>query len=287
MKEGTGLREFAERFPDRFFDVGMAEQTAVTFAAGLAGEGMRPVAAIYSTFLQRAYDQIIHDVALPRLPVILAVDRAGLVGEDGPTHHGVFDLTYLRHVPGLTVMAPKDLWELAAMLKTAVGLDGPSAIRYPRGEGANPPEGQTPAIPLGRGELLREGDSVAVIALGAMVAPALAAARALSEEGIEVAVANARFAKPLDAELIGELARACGRVVTVEENAVAGGFGSAVAEFLHQQNLCVPLLSLGLPDTFVAHGSREELLASVGLDAERITRRIAHFVEVEAPTLTP
>ncbi len=287
MKEGTGLREFAERFPDRFFDVGMAEQTAVTFAAGLAGEGMRPVAAIYSTFLQRAYDQIVHDVALPGLPVILAVDRAGLVGEDGPTHHGVFDLTYLRHVPGLTVMAPKDLRELAAMLETAAGLDGPSAIRYPRGEGANPPEGQTPAVPLGRGELLREGDSAAVIALGAMVAPALAAARALSEEGIEIAVANARFAKPLDGELIGELARACGRVVTVEENAAAGGFGSAIAELLHQQNLCVPLLCLGLPDTFVAHGSREELLASVGLDGETITRKIAHFVEVQAPTLTP
>jgi 1-deoxy-D-xylulose-5-phosphate synthase len=286
MRAGTGLQEFAERFPDRFFDVGMAEQTAVTFAAGLASQGMRPVAAVYSTFLQRGYDQIVHDVALPRLPVILALDRAGLVGEDGPTHHGVFDLTYLRHIPGLAVMAPKDLSELAAMLKTAVELEGPSAIRYPRGEGTNPPEGDPEAIPLGKAELLREGDSVAVVALGSMVAPALGAARALSEQGIEAAVVNARFAKPLDVELIGELARTCGRVVTVEENAVAGGFGSAVAELLHEQRIGAPVLCLGIPDGFVDHGSREELLAGIGLDAEAIARKIAHFVEAEARTLT-
>lgn len=286
MRAGTGLQEFAERFPDRFFDVGMAEQTAVTFAAGLASQGMRPVAAVYSTFLQRGYDQIVHDVALPRLPVILALDRAGLVGEDGPTHHGVFDLTYLRHIPGLAVMAPKDLSELAAMLKTAVELEGPSAIRYPRGEGTNPPEGDPEAIPLGKAELLREGDSVAVVALGSMVAPALGAARALSEQGIEAAVVNARFAKPLDVELIGELARTCGRVVTVEENAVAGGFGSAVAELLHEQRIGAPVLCLGIPDGFVDHGSREELLAGIGLDAESIARKIAHFVEAEARTLT-
>ena len=286
MRAGTGLQEFAERFPDRFFDVGMAEQTAVTFAAGLASQGMRPVAAVYSTFLQRGYDQIVHDVALPRLPVILALDRAGLVGEDGPTHHGVFDLAYLRHIPGLVVMAPKDLSELAAMLKTAVELEGPSAIRYPRGEGTNPPEGDPAGIPLGKAELLREGDSVAVVALGTMVEPALGAARALSEQGIEVAVVNARFAKPLDVELIGELARTCGRVVTVEENTVAGGFGSAVAEMLHEQRIGAPVLCLGIPDGFVDHGSREELLAGIGLDAESIARKIAHFVQAEARTLT-
>jgi 1-deoxy-D-xylulose-5-phosphate synthase len=286
MRAGTGLQEFAERFPDRFFDVGMAEQTAVTFAAGLASQGMRPVAAVYSTFLQRAYDQIVHDVALPRLPVILALDRAGLVGEDGPTHHGVFDLTYLRHIPGLAVMAPKDLSELAAMLKTAVELEGPSAMRYPRGEGTNPPEGDPAAIPLGKAELLREGDSVAVVALGTMVAPALGAARALSEQGMEAAVVNARFAKPLDVELIGELARTCGRVVTVEENTVAGGFGSAVAEMLHEQRIAAPVLCLGIPDGFVDHGSREGLLEGIGLDAESIARKIAHFVEAEARTLT-
>jgi len=285
MRAGTGLQEFAERFPDRFFDVGMAEQTAVTFAAGLASQGMRPVAAVYSTFLQRGYDQIVHDVALPRLPVILALDRAGLVGEDGPTHHGVFDLAYLRHIPGLVVMAPKDLSELAAMLKTAVELEGPSAIRYPRGEGTNPPEGDPAGIPLGKAELLREGDSVAVVALGTMVEPALGAARALSEQGIEVAVVNARFAKPLDVELIGELARTCGRVVTVEENTVAGGFGSAVAEMLHEQRIGAPVLCLGIPDGFVDHGSREELLAGIGLDAESIARKIAHFVQAEARTL--
>jgi len=283
MTEGTGLAEFAERFPDRFFDVGMAEQTAVTFAAGMASQGMLPVVAIYSTFLQRAYDQIVHDVALPRLPVILAVDRAGLVGEDGPTHHGVFDLTYLRHVPGLTVMAPKDLRELAGMLKTAVELEVPCALRYPRGEGANRPEEDAEAIPVGKGELLREGDAVAVVALGTMVGPALAGAKALSEEGIEAAVVNARFAKPLDAELIGKLARSCGRVVTVEENAVSGGFGSAVVELLHELNLCVPVLAMGIPDRFIEHGNRDELLASVGLDAQGIARKVADFVRSAAP----
>ena len=208
------------------------------------------------------------------------------MGEDGPTHHGVFDLTYLRHIPGLAVMAPKDLSELAAMLKTAVELEGPSAIRYPRGEGTNPPEGDPAAIPLGKAELLREGDSVAVVALGTMVAPALGAARALSEQGIEAAVVNARFAKPLDVELIGELARTCGRVVTVEENTVAGGFGSAVAEMLHEQRIGAPVLCLGISDGFVDHGSREGLLAGIGLDAESIARKIAHFVEAEARTLT-
>ena len=279
MKEGTGLREFAERFPDRFFDVGMAEQTAVTFAAGLAAQGLRPVVAIYSTFLQRAYDQIVHDVALPRLPVILALDRAGLVGEDGATHHGAFDLCYLRHIPGLTVMAPKDLSELAAMLSTAIELGGPSAIRFPRGEGANPPGpgAADGAIHAGRGELVRLGDTVAVVAIGSMVGPALEAAAALAEDGIEAAVVNARFVKPLDEELIGTVARSCGRVVTVEENCAAGGFGSAVGEALQRQGVCVRVLHLGLPDGFVQHGSREELLESVGLTAPRLASRIAGF----------
>jgi len=286
MKEGTGLREFAERFPDRFLDVGMAEQTAVTFAASLATQGLRPVVAIYSTFLQRAYDQIVHDVALTRLPVIFALDRAGLVGEDGPTHHGVFDLTYLRHIPGLVVMAPKDLSELAAMVNSAVELGGPAAIRYPRGEGTNPPDGDVTACPIGKGELLREGEGVAVLALGSTVGLALGAARMLAEGGIEAAVVNARFVKPLDAELICEQARLCGRVVTVEENSVVGGFGSAVAELLHQQGLSVPVLCLGLPDRFVEHGSREELLANIGLEPKAIAEKIAHFVQVESRSLT-
>jgi 1-deoxy-D-xylulose-5-phosphate synthase len=257
----------------------MAEQTAVTFAAGLAAQGLRPVVAIYSTFLQRAYDQIVHDVALPRLPVILALDRAGLVGEDGATHHGAFDLCYLRHIPGLTVMAPKDLSELAAMLSTAIELGGPSAIRFPRGEGANPPGpgAADGAIHAGRGELVRLGDTVAVVAIGSMVGPALEAAAALAEDGIEAAVVNARFVKPLDEELIGTVARSCGRVVTVEENCAAGGFGSAVGEALQRQGVCVRVLHLGLPDGFVQHGSREELLESVGLTAPRLASRIAGF----------
>jgi len=286
MKSGTGLQGFAEEFPERFFDVGMAEQSAVTFAAGLAREGMRPVAAVYSTFLQRAYDQILHDVALPCLPVVLAVDRAGLVGEDGPTHHGAFDLCYLRHVPDLVLMAPKDLTELAAMLRTALEVEGPAAIRYARGEGRNPPQGRVEALPVGKGELLREGDSVAVIALGTMVAPALEAAEALAEDGIEAAVVNARFVKPLDVELIGRLARSCDHVVTGEENCVAGGFGSAVMEALQAQGVSVPVLRIGLPDSFVEHGSREFLLESIGLRPEAMARSIAAFVRDETHSLT-
>jgi 1-deoxy-D-xylulose-5-phosphate synthase len=287
MKRDTGLAEFAERFPDRLFDVGMAEQTAVTFAAGLAAQGLHPVVAIYSTFLQRSYDQIVHDVALPGLPVAFALDRAGLVGEDGPTHHGAFDLSYLRHIPGMVVMAPKDLSELAAMVRTAVEHPGPAAIRYPRGEGRNPPTGLVEPLSLGEAEPLREGDSVAVIALGSMAAPALAGAQILSDEGIEAAVVNARFAKPLDADLICEVARTCGCVVTLEENAIAGGFGSAVSEMLHQHGVCLPVLCLGLPDRFIDHAKREDLLAAVGLDSKGIAERVSAFVAARAHTTTP
>ncbi|MFB3882683.1 MAG: 1-deoxy-D-xylulose-5-phosphate synthase [Armatimonadota bacterium] len=285
MKEGTGLAEFAERFPRRFFDVGMAEQSAVTFAAGLAAQGLRPVVAIYSTFLQRAYDQIVHDVALPRLPVTLALDRAGLVGEDGPTHHGAFDLCYLRHVPGLVVMAPKDLTELAAMLRTALELGGPAAIRYPRGEGSRPPEGEVEPLAVGRAELLRTGDAACVIAIGAMVQPASEAAEALAERGLSVSLVNARFAKPLDEEQLSELAARCGRVVTVEESAVVGGFGSAVCEMLQARGLSVPVLTLGLPDRFVEHGRRDELLSQIGLDAAGIARAVEEFVAATARAL--
>ncbi len=291
MKEGTGLAEFAERFPDRFFDVGMAEQTAVTFAAGLASQGFRPVAAVYSTFLQRAYDQVVHDVALPGLPVVLALDRAGLVAEDGPPHHGAFDLCYLRHVPGLVVMAPKDLRELAAMLTTALELDAPCAIRYPRGEGANAPAQGVEIMPVGKAELLRVpastgDDTAALVALGSMVEPALQAARILSHEGIQTAVVNARFLRPLDAELIPQLARDCGRVITLEENAIAGGFGSAVAQLLHEQSVRTPLLSLGLPDRFIGHGSREEMLRTLGLYPHGIARQVARFVEETARSVS-
>jgi 1-deoxy-D-xylulose-5-phosphate synthase len=286
MKAGTGLAEFAERFPDRFFDVAMAEQTAVTFAAGLAARGLRPVAAIYSTFLQRAYDQIVHDVALPGLPVLLALDRAGLVGEDGPTHHGAFDLSYLRHIPGLVVMAPRDLSELAAMVATGLALDGPCALRYPRGEGTNPPSGEVEPIPVGRGELLRQGDAVALIAIGSMVAPALEAAELLAQGGVEAAVVDARFAKPLDDDLICRVAGECGRVVTVEENAAAGGFGSGVGDLLRERGVRAVMRSLGLPDRFVEHGSREELLAGLGLAPRGIAEAAARLVETEAPTFS-
>jgi len=278
MKEGTGLESFAERFPGRFYDVGMAEQTAVTFAAGLATQGFRPVVAVYSTFLQRSYDQIVHDLALPHLPVILALDRAGLVGGDGPTHHGAFDLSYLRHVPGLTVMAPKDLTELAAMLRTALALEGPSAIRYPRGVGANPPQQRVEALPVGEAEVLREGHGVAMVAVGSMVAPAMEAAELLVGQGLDPWVINARFVKPLDAELLCEVAKRCDRVVTIEENSVAGGFGSAVMELLSARGLHTPVLALGLPDEFVEHGSVEYLYRVVGLDAQGMAHRIAQPV---------
>jgi 1-deoxy-D-xylulose-5-phosphate synthase len=285
MKEGTGLAAFAERFPDRFFDVGMAEQSAVTFAAGLAAQGMRPVVAIYSTFLQRGYDQILHDVALARLPVTLALDRAGLVGEDGPTHHGAFDLCYLRHIPGLVVMAPKDLTELAAMLRSALELGGPAGIRYPRGEGANPPEGEVGCLEIGRGEALRSGDAAAIIGIGTMVHAALSAAELLAQWGLEVAVVNARFVKPLDEELLCELAARCGRLVTIEENAVAGGFGSAVEEMLQRHGLTVPVLTLGVPDRFIEHGRREQLLAEIGLAPDGIAGAVKQFVAAGAHSL--
>ena len=278
MKEGTGLEAFAARFPGRFFDVGMAEQTAVTFAAGLATQGLRPVVAVYSTFLQRGYDQILHDVALPHLPVILALDRAGLVGGDGPTHHGAFDLSYLRHVPGLTVMAPKDLTELAAMLRTALELNGPSALRYPRGAGSNPPQGRVESLPVGKAEVMREGHGVAIFALGAMVAPALEAAELLEKQGINPWVINARFVKPLDADLIGEMAGACDHLVTVEENSAAGGFGSAVMELLASHGLSTAVLALGLPDEFVEHGDADYLYRLVGLDPAGIARGVAECV---------
>ena len=266
MREGSGLVAFSERFPGRFHDVGIAEQHAVTFAAGLACEGLRPVVAIYSTFLQRAYDQLVHDVALQNLPVLLAIDRAGLVGPDGPTHAGAFDLSYLRCVPNLTVMAPADEAECRRMLTTGFLLDGPAAVRYPRGTGPGVPvpDGLEP-LPVGRGELRREGREVAILAFGAPLAAALEAGEAL-----DATVANMRFVKPLDEELVLALARGHGLLVTVEENAVAGGAGSAVAECLARHGLAVPILQLGLPDRFVAHGTRAEQLAECGLDAEGI-----------------
>jgi 1-deoxy-D-xylulose-5-phosphate synthase len=277
MLEGTGLIKCKQRFPDRTYDVGIAEQHAVTFAAGLACEGMRPVAAIYSTFLQRAYDQIIHDVALQKLPVTFALDRGGLVGADGKTHQGAFDLSYLRCVPNLVVMAPADENELRHMLETALNLGGPAAFRFSRGSGVGVPIDQVPqSLPVGKGRLLRKAGprpDLLVAAVGSTVHPALAAAEALAKEGIDAAVVDARFVKPLDEELICGLAARARRVVTVEENALAGGFGAACLEAFERQGLLeagLKVKRLGLPDQFVTHGDANKQRAELGLDATGI-----------------
>jgi 1-deoxy-D-xylulose-5-phosphate synthase len=280
MSTGTGLEEFARRYPNRFFDVGIAEQHAVTLAAGLAAGGFRPVVAVYSTFLQRAYDQVLHDVCLQRLPVVLAIDRAGLVGEDGETHQGLFDIAYLRHIPHLTVMAPKDEDELQHMLYTALNLDGPAALRYPRGRGRGVKLFDEPrALPVGQGEKLREGADVCIMALGPLVYEALEAAEYLAESGVEAAVVNPRFVKPLDRTLILEYARRCRRLVTVEEHVVAGGFGSAVLELLAEEGLTqVAVRCLGVPDVFVGHGPPPELRRRLGLDARGIAAAAGELV---------
>lgn len=273
MPEGTGLTEFARLYPKRFLDVGIAEQHAVTFSAGLATEGLRPVVAIYSTFLQRAFDQIIHDVCLPNLPVVFAIDRGGLVGEDGPTHHGHFDITYLRSLPNMTVMAPKDENELAHMLYTALQYPGPIAVRYPRGKG--PGVSLDPdyrAIPIGQVEVLREGNDLTIMAIGNMVYPSMDAAKQLQAEGRSVGVINCRFAKPLDPKL-GELGAASGRVLVVEENIRQGGFGAAVMELFNDLNLDdVRIRRLGLPDKFIEHGTPDFLREKYGLNASGIVK---------------
>lgn len=281
MPDGTGLTNFAKQHPERFFDVGIAEQHGVTFAAGLAADGKKPVFAVYSTFLQRAYDQVMHDVSLQNLPVVFALDRGGVVGNDGPTHHGVFDLSYLRHLPNLTVMAPKDENELQHMLKTAVDHAGPVALRYPRGNGYGVPlEQELKALPIGKAELLREGSDGVVIALGTMVMPALEAAQALSDEGVNLAVINARFVKPLDQALILAMVERFGRLITVEENALQGGFGTAVLEFLEEQGISgVPVLRLGYPDKYIEQGEQHELRTMYGLDRDGIIAALRRFID--------
>jgi 1-deoxy-D-xylulose-5-phosphate synthase len=270
MKEGSGLVRFAEEFPTRFHDVGIAEQHALTFAAGLACEGMKPVVAIYSTFLQRAYDQLIHDVALQNLPVMLAIDRGGLVGADGATHQGAFDLSYLTCIPNMVVMAPADEDECRRMLTTAYRLDSPTAVRYPRGSGpGRPVSASLEGLPVGKGELRRRGRRVAILAFGTLLAPALEAA-----ETLDATVANMRFVKPLDRDLVRQLAETHDLLVSVEENAVIGGAGAEVAHCLEQLGLPTPLLRLGLPDQFVEHGDQGQMLAELGLDTAGLIRRI-------------
>jgi len=274
MREGSGLVKFSQEFPDRYFDVGIAEQHAVTFAGGLAVDGMKPVVAIYSTFLQRAYDQLIHDVALQNLPVVFAMDRGGLVGADGPTHHGAFDLSFLRCIPNMMVMAPSDENECRQMLYTAFTVDGPAAVRYPRGTGPGVEvQKQMTALPIGRGEVRREGKRIAILAFGSMLTPALAAGNELN-----ATVANMRFVKPLDRELAFRLATTHDLVVTVEENVVTGGAGAAVAEALAADGVSIPMLHLGLPDAFVEHGDPQTLLADCGLDSQGIVRAIRERV---------
>lgn len=281
MPQGTGLDEYSTQFPERFFDVGIAEQHAVTFAAGLAAEGFKPVVAVYSTFLQRAYDQVIHDVCLQNLPVVFAMDRGGIVGEDGPTHHGVFDLSFLRHIPNMVLMAPKDENELQHMIKTAVDHPGPAAIRYPRGNGVGvqmDEEFQT--LPVGKGELLREGKDVSLVAIGQSVQAALEAAERLALQGIHAAVINARFVKPLDQDLILDWARRTGNVVTIEENVLQGGFGSAVLEMFQEAGYFPRgLVRLGISDTFVPHGSQSILRNLIGIDAAGIEQAVQNLLK--------
>ena len=270
MREGSGLVRFSQQFRDRYFDVGIAEQHAVTFAAGLACEGLKPVVAIYSTFLQRGYDQLIHDVCIQNLPVVFALDRGGLVGADGPTHHGAFDLSFLRCLPNMTVMAPADENECRQMLYTAFTLDSPTAVRYPRGTGPGVAlQTDMQALPVGKGEVRRRGQGVAILAFGAMLTPALAAA-----ERLNATVANMRFVKPLDDALVAELSLSHELLVTVEENVLDGGAGSAVLESLARQKIDRRVLRLGLPDAFVEHGDPASLLSLCGLDAEGIHRSI-------------
>lgn len=266
MREGSGLVRFSQEYPTRYFDVGIAEQHAVTFAAGAACEGLKPVVAIYSTFLQRAYDQLIHDVAIQNLPVVFAIDRAGLVGADGPTHAGSFDLTYLRCIPNMTVMAPADEDECRQMLYTAFKIDTPTAVRYPRGSGSGvPTQKEMHMLPIGRGEIRRQGEKIALLSFGSMLTPCLAAA-----EELNATVVNMRFIKPLDDELVASLATNHDLLVTVEENTIMGGAGSAVAESLYKQKIYTKILQLGLPDTFIDQGDHAQMLANCGLDKDGI-----------------
>ncbi len=280
MREGSGLVEYSKRFPERYFDVAIAEQHAVTFAAGLACEGVRPVVAIYSTFLQRGYDQLIHDVALQNLPVVFALDRAGLVGSDGATHQGSFDLSFLRCIPNMVVMAPSDENECRQMLHTATTLSQPAAVRYPRGLGPGArvvPE--LTALPVGKGVVRREGRSGLVIfSFGALLDAALQAA-----ERADATVADMRFVKPMDDELVVRLAHKARAVATIEENTLLGGAGSAIGEVLAAAGIAVPLLHVGIPDRFIEHGTREECLAAAGLDAAGIIRQVSGFWALHGP----
>jgi 1-deoxy-D-xylulose-5-phosphate synthase len=285
MIDGTGLDEFGKKFPQRFFDVGIAEEHAIEFAAGLAISGYKPVAAIYSTFLQRAYDQIVHDVCLQNLPVVFCIDRAGIVGEDGPTHQGTFDIAYLRSVPNMTVMAPKDENELQHMLNTAMSYSGPIAVRYPKGKGLGGAlEKELKTLEIGKGEIVykgtgKRGQGTVIISIGSMVYPSIEAAKLLENDGISAIVINARFVKPLDKELILKSVKAVNKVITIEEGVLDGGFGSSVLELLSEEGVNVPVHRVGLPSKFIEQGKRSELLEKYGLTAERIREKCLQILK--------
>ncbi|MBT3311631.1 MAG: 1-deoxy-D-xylulose-5-phosphate synthase [Desulfobacterales bacterium] len=272
MPEGTGLSLFAELYPDRFFDVGIAEQHSVTFAAGMASEGFKPVVAIYSTFLQRAFDQIMHDVCIESLPVVFALDRGGIVGEDGPTHHGLFDYSYLRSLPNMVVMAPKDENELRSMLAASMDHNGPIAVRYPRGKGTGVEIDEiVKPVPIGKGELLAEGKDILILAVGRPVYDALEASNILKKDGIEATIVNCRFVKPIDSDLVTELAKKIPRIITIEEHVLDGGFGSAIIEMLNDEGITGCMIKrIGIPDSFVEHGPQDLLRSKYGIDAQSI-----------------
>jgi len=285
MPEGTGLDKFAKAFPDRMFDVGIAEEHAVTFAGGMATQGMKPVAAIYSTFLQRAFDQVFHDVAIMDLPVVFALDRAGIAGQDGPTHHGIYDMAYLRVFPNMICMAPKDENELRHMLKTAFETGHPTSLRYPRGNGQGVKlDAELQSLPIGKGEVMREGAAATIFAIGNEVWPSMKAAEILAGEGIEVAVVNARFIKPLDDELIQRFCKPGTKVITVEEGSLAGGFGAAIMERCEQLGITnVDFHRIGIPDEYVHHGAQDVLRAQYDLHAEGIAKRVKEAFDLQKP----
>jgi 1-deoxy-D-xylulose-5-phosphate synthase len=274
MPDGTGLKRFRNRYPDRFFDVGIAEEHAVTFAAGLAAGGLKPVVAVYSSFLQRAYDQILHDVCIQNLPVTFAIDRAGLVGSDGETHQGIFDLSYLSSIPNMHIMAPKNKWELADMLQFAIEFEGPIALRYPRGTAYDGLKELRAPIELGKSEVICEGSDVAILAVGSMVKTAMEVKEMLIKDGIHATIVNARFVKPIDVEILEVLAKTHNHFVTLEENVLSGGYGEKVTEYLANRHLPQDILNIALPDTYVEHGNVEILKREVGIDTDSIYRKI-------------
>ena len=273
MPDGTGLKRFKNAYPDRFFDVGIAEEHAVTFAAGLAAGGMKPIVAVYSSFLQRAYDQILHDVCIQNLPVVFAIDRAGLVGSDGETHQGIFDLSYLSSIPNMHIMAPKNKWELSDMLKYAVKFDAPIAIRYPRGEAYDGLQEYRKPIEYGKAEWIYEEDEIAILAVGSMVKTGLQVYNKLKEEGYNCSLCNARFVKPIDTEMVDKASK-YKVIVTLEENVLSGGFGEKVCDYMKENNYTSTLIKVGIPDEYVEHGNVDQLRKDIHIDAESIIEKI-------------